>query len=86
LPQEAADHVADDGLRADEAMIADQDRARIFDCLQQLDPRTAGSIRAAFFDGLTYADLAEKAAVPLGTMKTWVRRGLLRLKDCIGDG
>ena len=35
------------------------------------------------FDGLTYAELAERQAVPLGTMKSWVRRGLLRLKDCL---
>lgn len=86
LPEEAAAGIADDRPRADQAMMADQDRARIFDCLGQLDPRSGGAIRAAFFDGLTYADLAERAAVPLGTMKSWVRRGLLRLKDCIGDG
>ncbi|MEG8043701.1 hypothetical protein QP164_13630 [Sphingomonas sp. LR59] len=42
-------------------------------------------MRTAFFDGVTYAELAIKRAVPLGTMKSWVRRGLARLKDCL-DG
>ena len=85
LPEEAAANVSDASLRADQMIEAGQDRARIFDCLDQLDDRTNWSIRAAFFDGLTYAELAERAKVPLGTMKSWVRRGMLRLKDCIGD-
>ena len=54
-------------------------------CLDQLDQRQRDAIRTAFFDGLTYAELAARDAVPLGTMKSWVRRGLLRLKDCLGD-
>ena len=41
------------------------------------------AIRTAFFDGVTYAELAERQAVPLGTMKSWVRRGLARLKECL---
>jgi RNA polymerase sigma-70 factor (ECF subfamily) len=40
-------------------------------------------IRTAFFDGLSYSDLAARAGVPLGTMKSWIRRGLQRLKDCL---
>ena len=47
--------------------------------------RQRDAIRTAFFDGLTYAELAARDAVPLGTMKSWVRRGLARLKDCL-DG
>ncbi len=86
LPEEAAADIADTGLRADQMIEEGQDRARIFDCLGQLDPNTGGSIRAAFFDGLTYVELAERASVPIGTMKSWIRRGLLRLKGCIGDG
>ena len=46
---------------------------------------TAAAIRSAFFGGYTYAQLAERMNVPLGTMKSWVRRGLAQLKMCIGD-
>jgi RNA polymerase sigma-70 factor (ECF subfamily) len=34
---------------------------------------------------VTYAELAERGAVPLGTVKSWVRRGLARLKECLDD-
>ncbi|NWK96452.1 RNA polymerase subunit sigma [Sphingobium lactosutens] len=85
LPEDAASQVADVQPRADEVMMARQDQARVFDCLEQLDDRTGKSIRAAFFDGLTYAELAERAAMPLATMKSLIRRGLLRLKACLSD-
>ena len=39
----------------------------------------------AFFEGLTYAELADRERVPLGTMKSRVRRGLARLRDCLDD-
>uniref|UniRef100_UPI00331B2A3E sigma factor-like helix-turn-helix DNA-binding protein n=4 Tax=Pseudomonadota TaxID=1224 RepID=UPI00331B2A3E len=50
-----------------------------------LEDRPRRAIRAAFFDGLTYSQLAEAMAVPLGTLKSWVRRGLIQLRECLGD-
>jgi RNA polymerase sigma-70 factor (ECF subfamily) len=38
----------------------------------------------AFFDGLSHSELAAQMQQPLGTVKTWVRRGLERLKGCLG--
>lgn len=58
--------------------------ARLRDCLDGLKPDQAGAIRTAFFEGVTYDVLASRAGVPLGTMKSWVRRGLLRLRECLG--
>ena len=40
-------------------------------------------IEAAFLDGATYSQLADREGVPLGTMKSWIRRGLQRLKGCL---
>ena len=40
-------------------------------------------IRAAFLDGATYEELAARLNVPLGTMKSWIRRGLLKLRACL---
>jgi len=82
--EEIAD-LADDRVSAEDSMLADERAHRLYDCLDQLDQRQRDAIRTAFFDGLTYAELAARDAVPLGTMKSWVRRGLLRLKDCLGD-
>ena len=52
-------------------------------CVDELEQRTSAAIRSAFFDGLTYSELAQRSNVPLGTMKSWIRRGLMRLKACL---
>ncbi len=86
LPEQAAYAVADDSPRADQLLAAAQEGEQLHRCLDNLEDRTRSCIRAAFFDGSTYAELAARENVPLGTMKSWIRRGLLRLKDCLGDG
>lgn len=86
LSDDHAAGVADERATAEETIGTDQERARIFHCLNGLDAKQGGAIRSAFFDGLTYAELAERMKVPLGTMKSWVRRGLLQLRECLGDG
>ena len=53
-------------------------------CMGGLDEKQRQAIRMAFFEGLTHIELAEKLGQPLGTVKTWVRRGLMKLKDCLG--
>ena len=52
-------------------------------CLGVLDARQRQAIALAFYDGLSHAELASHLRQPLGTVKTWVRRGLLRLKSCL---
>lgn len=53
------------------------------DCLGQLDGPQRQSITLAFLYGLSHGELAQHLEVPLGTAKSWVRRGLARLKDCL---
>ncbi|MFN3945224.1 MAG: sigma-70 family RNA polymerase sigma factor [Allosphingosinicella sp.] len=60
-----------------------EEGTRLFGCVEELEERQASAIRAAFFDGYSYSELAERIGVPLGTMKSWVRRGLLRLRECL---
>jgi len=78
--------VADDRVGADVLVEDAETRARIFICIDALEARRATAIRAAFFDGLSYPQLADRMAVPLGTMKSWIRRGLIELKACLGHG
>ena len=59
---------------------------RLHDCLDALDPKHASSVREAFFSGATYMDLAARLKVPLGTMKSWIRRALIRLRSCLETG
>jgi RNA polymerase sigma-70 factor (ECF subfamily) len=71
---------------ADATLVQDQTQSRLTHCLDQLEPDHAGYVRSAFFGGHTYQTLAEAAAVPLGTMKSWIRRSLLRLRSCLDEG
>lgn len=82
-PLEAANDVADDDPTAFEIVEQGQERDRLAHCLDELEAGHSSAIRAAFLDGLTYAELAARDAVPLGTMKSWIRRGLLRLRGCL---
>jgi len=54
-------------------------------CLKSLEPRQRQTIALAFFEGLSHSELAARMREPLGTVKTWVRRGLIRLKECLGQ-
>ncbi len=83
VPVEEAAPLPDEAPLADSLMIDAEQSAQIHTCLATLDERTATHIRSAFFDGFTYAELAERADVPLGTMKSWIRRGLQRLRACL---
>ena len=84
-PLSEAPDIADDRPTAVDTILADESARQLHLCLDALDDKQRIAIRTAFFDGLTYAELAEQQAVPLGTMKSWVRRGLLRLKECLDD-
>ena len=80
---EAAADVEDDSPSAFDVVDQAQDAARLGRCLDELDERARAMIRAAFLDGASYPELAERENVPLGTMKSWIRRGLQRLRGCL---
>lgn len=60
-----------------------QEYLRLQRCLEMLDPKQRHSVREAFFSGATYNELAARFKVPLGTMKSWIRRSLLQLRTCL---
>ena len=80
---EEAAPLPDESPLADALLVDAEQAAQIHKCIEGLDARTQAHIRAAFFDGKTYAQLADSAGVPLGTMKSWIRRGLQRLRTCL---
>ncbi len=82
-PIEAATEIADSGLSADSALELGQDHARLHGCLDGLAAHERNALRGAFFDGNTYEDLATRMSVPLGTMKSWIRRAMAKLKSCL---
>jgi len=60
-----------------------QEHRRLMDCLGELEPRHADAVRSAFLDGITNEELARRMNIPLGTAKSWIRRSLLRLRECL---
>lgn len=56
---------------------------RLTECLGELPPERAEAIRRAYLEGMTYAELAAHFDVPLNTMRSWLRRGLIALKECL---
>jgi RNA polymerase sigma-70 factor (ECF subfamily) len=82
-PIENAEAVSDPAPAAVEVLEQVQENAKLTTCLGELEARHATAIRAAFMDGNTYEELAKRMDVPLGTMKSWVRRGLLKLRACL---
>jgi len=82
-PLEWADEIADPAPSPQRITEQSTDHARLDGCMQQLDSRRRSLIRTAFFDGATYEELAARVGSPLGSVKSWIRRGLLQLRACL---
>lgn len=80
---DAAERVPDSAPRAESRLVAMGEARRVVECFDQLEPDRAAAVRGAYLDGQSYQDLADRFAVPLNTMRTWLRRSLLRLKECM---
>lgn len=78
-----ADEVPDTAPSASTMLDADEDERRLAYCIGTLDGGDGRLIRAAFFEGSTYAELATRTTTPLGTVKSRIRRALLKLRDCL---
>lgn len=77
------DIIAAPGPTPEQSAIAASDAKRFGQCLDTLPEDRRAAITGAYLDGRSYADLAERAKVPLNTMRTWLRRGLVTLRECM---
>jgi RNA polymerase sigma-70 factor (ECF subfamily) len=82
-PLDLANQVADPGPSADKLLEQDEEAGRLDICLGRLERQDTAYIRAAFFEGSSYSELAARAGVPLGTIKSRIRRALLKLRECL---
>lgn len=64
-------------------LAATREAQALAECMKRLEEKQRKLILAAFFDGLSHAELAQALALPLGTVKTWIRRGMERLRGCL---
>jgi RNA polymerase sigma-70 factor (ECF subfamily) len=60
-----------------------RDAERLRDCLEELDESPRRSLMLAYYEGMTYTQVAGRMGVPVSTVKSWIRRSLIRLKDCM---
>ena len=75
--------VADDAPGPDVILGASRDARALAECLKQLTGNQRQTIILAYSHGLSHGELAQHLKQPLGTVKTWIRRGLDRLKGCM---
>jgi len=73
---------ATDGA-ADGTMLADERAAAVVAALDALDPSQRAAVRLSFYDGLSHPEIAARLGRPLGTVKTQVRQGLIRMRDAL---
>jgi RNA polymerase sigma-70 factor, ECF subfamily len=74
---------ADEGPTPLEMLLASADARAVKGCVETLDSGQKQAIALAFYQGLSHSELAQHLAQPLGTVKSWVRRGLERLRVCL---
>lgn len=81
---ESFDDWASDDLGPMEKAATRSDTKALMQCMKQLAPMQRQAFALSYFHGLAHEQLAQQLAQPLGTVKTWLRRGLETLKNCMG--
>jgi RNA polymerase sigma-70 factor (ECF subfamily) len=79
------DRLFDWAPSADDALDASRSARWLRDCLGELRPVERQALVLAYDRGMSHRDLAAHLAQPLGTVKTWVRRGLANLRACVEE-
>jgi RNA polymerase sigma-70 factor (ECF subfamily) len=80
-PEERED-VAPDALAR---LVSTAEGAALHRCLGELEEDRRRLVVLAFVDGLSHSELAERMRVPLGTVKSWIRRSLITLRGCLAS-
>ncbi|MEX5748626.1 RNA polymerase sigma factor [Massilia sp. X63] len=69
-----------------EALELSSEARALAACMSALEERHRKVVGLAFFHDLSHSDVAQKLALPVGTVKTWIRRSLARLQACLTGG
>ncbi len=68
---------------AEAVMMRLSDTGSLKRCLERLEPARRQAITLAYIHGLSHGELAGRLGVPLGTIKSWIRRSLISLRECM---
>ena len=77
--------IPDESPGPEELLLRSLEAGELAECMKTLTEEQQRGITLAFFYGLSHGELAQQMRKPLGTVKTWIRRGLDRLKGCIDE-
>lgn len=75
--------LASDEENAETVMMRLSDTGNLKRCLERLEPSRRQAITLAYIHGLSHGELAGRLGVPLGTIKSWIRRSLVSLRECM---
>jgi len=75
--------VPSDAMTPAEMLLAGAVAVSVRDCVDALDAGPKQAVALAFYHGLSHSELAHHLRQPLGTVKSWVRRGLEKLRNCL---
>ncbi|AUH33358.1 sigma-70 family RNA polymerase sigma factor [Paracoccus tegillarcae] len=84
-PAEMAEAVPSSAPGPEEMTIRNQQRRMLESCLDEIGSTQAKALRAVYLEGASYAELAQTAGAPINTVRSWLRRGLVQLKDCVSQ-
>ena len=76
----------DGGAGPQERAQLSRDALALATCMERLAGRQRQAIGMAYLHDLSHSEVAAQLSLPLGTVKTWIRRGLERLRDCLTKG
>ena len=78
-----APKMADQDFSPLQSLLFDEQAQTVRRAMQELESAQRQAIELSFFDGLSHTQIADQLRMPLGTVKTWIRQGLLRLRDAL---
>ncbi|MGE0255809.1 MAG: sigma-70 family RNA polymerase sigma factor [Alphaproteobacteria bacterium] len=81
-PDPLAD-AADEAPSAESAMVLNEEVARLRTCLDTLSADQRRTVALAYLEGATREDIAQRTGAPVPTVKSWLRRGLIALRECL---
>ena len=84
LDEVITDTVAGDSPNPMDTTQASEQARALHQCLGQLENKQREVVSLAYLRDLSHSELAEQLKLPLGTVKTWIRRGLEQLRGCMG--
>ena len=85
IPGYEAEDREDESPDALSRLVSTAEGAALHRCLGELGEDRRRLVVLAFVDGLSHSELAQRMSVPLGTIKSWIRRSLISLRGCLAS-